>query len=63
MAEFVLDASIAGSWCFPGDPKEDTPYNRRILLTLIKKRGEGTDAWERPCFGLTRALSHPRMIP
>jgi predicted nucleic acid-binding protein len=34
MAEFVLDASIAGSWCFPGDPKEDTPYSRRILLKL-----------------------------
>ena len=34
MAEFVLDASIAVSWCFPGDPSEDTPYSRRILSML-----------------------------
>ena len=34
MARFVLDASIAFSWCFPGDPTEDTPYSRRILLKL-----------------------------
>lgn len=35
MAEFVLDASVAISWCFPGDPSEDTPYSRRILQELI----------------------------
>jgi predicted nucleic acid-binding protein len=34
MAQFVLDASIAFSWCFPGDPTEDTPYSRRILQKL-----------------------------
>ena len=34
MAGFVLDASIAVSWCFPGDPAEDTPYNRHILSLL-----------------------------
>jgi predicted nucleic acid-binding protein len=34
MAEFVLDASVALSWCFPGDPTEDTPYSRRILGKL-----------------------------
>jgi predicted nucleic acid-binding protein len=34
MAEFVLDASVAFSWCFPGDPAEDTPYSRRILSKL-----------------------------
>jgi predicted nucleic acid-binding protein len=34
MAEFVLDASVAFSWCFPGDPTEDTPYSRRILSRL-----------------------------
>jgi predicted nucleic acid-binding protein len=34
MAEFVLDASVAFSWCFPGDPTEDTPYSRRILSML-----------------------------
>jgi predicted nucleic acid-binding protein len=34
MAAFVLDASIAVSWCFPGDPTEDTPYSRHILGLL-----------------------------
>jgi predicted nucleic acid-binding protein len=34
MAEFVLDASVAFSWCFPCDPTEDTPYSRRILSKL-----------------------------
>lgn len=31
---FVLDASVAISWCFPGDPAEDTAYSRRILALL-----------------------------
>jgi predicted nucleic acid-binding protein len=31
MAAFVLDASVAISWCFPGDPSENTPYSRAIL--------------------------------
>jgi len=35
MAEFVLDASVAISWCFPGDPAEDTPYSRKVLRELI----------------------------
>ena len=34
MAAFVLDASIAISWCFPGDPSENTPYSRTILRRL-----------------------------
>jgi predicted nucleic acid-binding protein len=34
MAAFVLDASIAVSWCFPGDPTEDTLYSRYILALL-----------------------------
>jgi predicted nucleic acid-binding protein len=34
MAAFVLDASVAISWCFPDDPTEDTPYSRRILNEL-----------------------------
>jgi predicted nucleic acid-binding protein len=34
MAAFVLDASIAVSWCFPGDPSEDTHYSRHILALL-----------------------------
>jgi predicted nucleic acid-binding protein len=32
---FVLDASIAISWCFPGDPTEDTPYSRDMLKRLV----------------------------
>ena len=35
MAAFVLDASVAISWCFPGDPAEDTPYCRRVLKELV----------------------------
>jgi predicted nucleic acid-binding protein len=34
MAQFVLDASVAISWCFPGDPTENTPYSRAILKRL-----------------------------
>jgi predicted nucleic acid-binding protein len=34
MALFVLDASVAISWCFPGDPTENTPYSRAILKRL-----------------------------
>lgn len=34
MAEFILDASVAISWCFPGDASEDTPYTRGILERL-----------------------------
>jgi hypothetical protein len=35
MEEFVLDASVAISWYFPGDPAEDTPYSRYILQELV----------------------------
>jgi hypothetical protein len=34
MALFVLDASVSISWCFPGDPTENTPYSRAILNRL-----------------------------
>src|ERR1700722_9629479 len=34
MALFVLDASVAISWCFPGDPTDNTPYSRAILKRL-----------------------------
>ena len=30
-AGFVLDASVAISWCFPDDPTENTSYSRTIL--------------------------------
>lgn len=35
MPTFVLDASVAISCCFPGDPTEDTPYSRRVLKELV----------------------------
>jgi predicted nucleic acid-binding protein len=34
MDGFVLDASVAMSWCFPNDPIENTPYSRAILRRL-----------------------------
>jgi predicted nucleic acid-binding protein len=39
MDAFVLDASVALSWCFPNDPTENTAYSRAIL-----QRIEATDA-------------------
>jgi hypothetical protein len=34
MEAFVLDASVAISWCFPNDPTENTPYSRSILREI-----------------------------
>ena len=45
MAEFVLDASVALSWCFPGDPTEDTPYCRLILAKLAKDDAVVPEIW------------------
>jgi predicted nucleic acid-binding protein len=45
MAEFVLDASVAFSWCFPGDPAEDTPYSRRILSKLATDDAIVPEIW------------------
>jgi predicted nucleic acid-binding protein len=45
MAEFVLDASIAVSWCFPGDPSEDTPYSRRVLSMLATQDYVVPEVW------------------
>ncbi|HEV1283744.1 MAG TPA: type II toxin-antitoxin system VapC family toxin [Bryobacteraceae bacterium] len=39
MTGFVLDASVALSWCFPSNPTENTPYSRAIL-----ERAEQDDA-------------------
>jgi predicted nucleic acid-binding protein len=45
MAAFVLDASVAVSWRFPGDPLEDTVYSRQVLKhlasgdALVRKSG------------------------
>jgi predicted nucleic acid-binding protein len=45
MAEFVLDASVAFSWCFPGDPTEDTPYSRHILRKLTTDDAIVPEIW------------------
>lgn len=45
MAVFVLDASVAISWCFPGDPTEDTPYSRRVLKELVANDAIVPEIW------------------
>jgi hypothetical protein len=45
MAEFILDASVAISWCFPGDPTEDTPYSRRVLEKLLANDAVVPEVW------------------
>jgi predicted nucleic acid-binding protein len=45
MARFVLDASVAVSWCFPGDPAEDTPYSRHILELLAIEDAIVPEIW------------------
>ena len=45
MAAFVLDASVAIAWCFPGDPTEDTPYSRHILQELTSHDAVVPEIW------------------
>ena len=45
MAEFVLDASVALSWCFPGDPTESTPHNQTILEYLAEADAVVPEIW------------------
>jgi predicted nucleic acid-binding protein len=45
MAAFILDASVAVSWCFPGDPTEDTPYSRRVLRELAVNEAIVPEIW------------------
>ncbi len=45
MAAFVLDASVALSWCFPADPSEDTPYSGRILSLLQSSDAVVPEVW------------------
>lgn len=42
---FVLDASIAISWCFPGDPSEDTMYSRSVLQRLAAEEAVVPEIW------------------
>jgi predicted nucleic acid-binding protein len=45
MAAFVLDASVAISWCFPGEPSEDTPFSRRVLKELAHREAIVPEVW------------------
>jgi predicted nucleic acid-binding protein len=45
MALFVLDASVAISWCFPGDPTENTSYSRAILKRLAVDDAVVPEIW------------------
>ena len=45
MPPLVLDASVAISWCFPGDPSEDTLYSRRVLAELAKREALVPEIW------------------
>jgi predicted nucleic acid-binding protein len=45
VAAFVLDASIAVAWCFPGDPSENTPYSRHILQELASRDALVPEIW------------------
>jgi predicted nucleic acid-binding protein len=45
MSSFVLDASVAISWCFPGDPTEDTLDSRRILNSLASDDAVVPEIW------------------
>jgi predicted nucleic acid-binding protein len=41
----VLDASVAISWCFPGDSTEDTPFSRRVLDELAESDAVVPEIW------------------
>jgi predicted nucleic acid-binding protein len=45
MEPFVLDASIAFSWCFPDDPSENTPYSRATLKLLEQADAVVPEIW------------------
>jgi len=45
MAAFVLDASVAISWCFPSDSIESTPYNRAVLGHLVEADAVVPEIW------------------
>ena len=59
MGEIVLDASVAISWCFPGDPTENTSYARRILNELTVNDAIVPEIW---AFEIANSLfvSHSR---
>jgi hypothetical protein len=42
---FVLDASVAISWCFLGDFSEDSAYSRSILQRLVVEEVVVPEIW------------------
>jgi predicted nucleic acid-binding protein len=45
MAGFVLDASVAISWCFPTDATENTSYSRAILEQIEEADAVVPEIW------------------
>jgi hypothetical protein len=45
MAAFILDASVAISWCLPGDPTENTTYSPAILKRLATDDAVVPEIW------------------
>ena len=45
MEAFVLDASVAISWCFPNDVTENTPYSRSILRQIEEADAVVPEIW------------------
>ena len=45
MDGFILDASVAISWCFPNDPAENTPYSRVVLKQLEQTNAIVPEIW------------------
>lgn len=45
MPGFVLDASVAISWCFPSDPSENTRYSRAILEHMAEADAVVPEIW------------------
>jgi predicted nucleic acid-binding protein len=45
MTAFVLDASVAISWCFPNDPTENTRYSRAILEQTAEADAVVPEIW------------------
>ena len=45
MEAFVLDASVAMSWCFPNDPTENTPYSRSVLQLMEEADAVVPEIW------------------
>lgn len=57
MEAFVLDASVAISWCFPNDPTENTPYSRSILRQIEEADAVVPEIWPSTTLPISTWLS------